>query len=119
MSTSRLLVDPSYIARAADDAHFAVQFARIESHYFVNGGFFRCDGQLLLDAHKLANIPTIIVQGRYDVVCPPYSAWDLSKAMPHAELRWVPDAGHSMKEEGIARELVRATEQFKHLEIKN
>ena len=115
MSTSRLYVDPAYIARAAEDAEFAVTFARIEAHYFVNGGFFEEDGQLLKAAHRIAHIPGVIVQGRYDLVCPYYSAWDLSKAWPKAALRTVPDAGHSAKEPGIIHELVTATDSFRDL----
>ena len=115
MSTSRLYVDPAYIARAAEDAQFALTFARIESHYFVNAGFLSSDGQLLTDVHRIADIPGVIVQGRYDLVCPAYSAWDLSKAWKKAELRWVPDAGHSAKEPGIIHELVTATDKFRDL----
>jgi len=115
LSTSRLFVDPAHISKAADDAEFAVQFSRIESHYFVNGGFFSHDGQLLTDAHKIAHIPTVIVQGRYDLVCPMRSAFDLHKVLPNAEFKVVPDAGHSAKETGIIHELVAATDKFKSL----
>ena len=115
LSTSRLFVDPQYIARGAEDARFALTFARIEAHYFHNKGFFAHDGQLLTDAHKIAHIPGTIVQGRYDVVCPAYSAWDLSKVWPKGELRWVNDAGHSAKEPGIIHELVEATDKFRKL----
>jgi len=115
MTTSRLYVDPKYIARAAEDAIFAIQFARIECHYFVNGGFFRNENQLLEDATAIQNIPGVIVQGRYDLVCPVVSAWDLSKAWKKGELKIVPDAGHSAKEEGIISELVAATDKFRTL----
>jgi len=115
LATSRLFVDPAYIARAADDGKFAIQFARIESHYFVNGGFFKEDGQLLKEAHKIANIPGVIVQGRYDLVCPAYTAWDLHKVWPKGELKWVHDAGHSAKEEGIIHELILATDKYRDL----
>jgi proline iminopeptidase len=67
MATSRLFVDPAYIARAEEDGKFAIAFARIESHYFVNAGFFEVDGQLLRDAHLIKDIPGTIVQGRYDM----------------------------------------------------
>lgn len=100
MATSRLFVDPSYIARAEDDGKFAIAFARIETHYFVNGGFFECDGQLLRDAHIIKDIPGTIVQGRYDMVCPAKSAYDLHKAWPKADYKIVPDAGHSCKVSG-------------------
>jgi proline iminopeptidase len=114
LSTSRLHVDPAYIARAADDAQFALTLSRVESHYFVNGGFMP-DGQLLEDASRIAEIPGVIVQGRYDVVCPAISAWDLSKVWKKGVLKWVPDAGHSAKEVGIIHELVTATDSFRDL----
>jgi len=110
LSTSRLFVDQKYIDTATDD--FADAFARIESHYFVNGGFLKYDGQLLQEASKLKDIPGVIVQGRYDVVCPAISAWDLKKNWPQAELHIIPDAGHSAKEEGILSELVKACDKF-------
>lgn len=109
--TSRLLVDPDYLTRFGEDK-FAEAFARIEAHYFVHGGFLRSDAQLLEDAPKIAHIPTVIVQGRYDVVCPATSAWELHKAMPGSKLIIVPDAGHSMKEPGILSALVQATDDF-------
>lgn len=110
-STSFLLQDPGYISASAGD-RFALAFARIENHYFVNRGFFECDDQLLRDAHKLAAIPAVIVQGRYDVVCPLRSAWDLHRAWPQAKLEIVPDAGHSAFEPGNIDALVRATDVF-------
>ena len=110
--TSYLLQNPDYIASTGAD-EFALQFARIECHYFVHGGFFECDDQLLRDAHKLKLIPAVIVQGRYDVVCPPRSAWDLHCAWPEAELRIVADAGHSALEAGNTHELVEATDRFR------
>jgi proline iminopeptidase len=91
---------------------FAAAFARIECHYFINRGFLKRDGQLLRDVPRIRHIPAVIVQGRYDVVCPMRSAWDLHKAWPEADLRIVPDAGHSAFEAGITRELVRATDNF-------
>ncbi len=111
-STSFLLQDPAYINSSAAD-RFALAFARIENHYFVNGGFFECDGQLLRDAHRLHGIPAVIVQGRYDVVCPMRSAWDLHRAWPQAKLEIIPDAGHSAFEPGITDALVRATDRFR------
>ena len=115
LSTSRLFVDPQYIARGAEDARFALTFARIESHYFHHKGFFHHDGQLLTDATRIAHIPGVIVQGRYDLVCPAYSAWHLSKAWKKGELKWVHDAGHSAKEPGIVHELVEATDKYREL----
>ena len=81
----------------------------------MNGGFFKKEGQLLADVGKIRHIPAVIVQGRYDVVCPIKSAWDLHRAWPEAELVIVPDAGHSMKEPGILSELVKACDKFKDL----
>jgi proline iminopeptidase len=94
------------------DAEFAAAFARIECHYFIHGGFLDRPNQLLEDVEKIRHIPAVIVQGRFDVVCPMRSAWDLHKAWPEADLRVVPDAGHSAFEPGIARELVKATDRF-------
>ncbi len=110
-STSKLLADPSLIEQMGGET-FAASFARIECHYFVHGGFFRTDAQLLDDIHKIAHLPGVIVQGRYDVVCPAMSAWDLHKAWPNASLTIVPDAGHSMKETGIRSALIEATDEF-------
>lgn len=110
-STSFLLQNEDYIRRCGGD-QFSLAFARIECHYFVNGGFFRSDAQLLDDASKIRHIPTVIVQGRYDVVCPMRSAWDLHRALPEADLRIVPDAGHSAFEPGNLHELIDATDRF-------
>jgi proline iminopeptidase len=89
--------------------------ARVQIHYIQHDCFV--DGtQMLADAAvKLAHIPTIIVQGRYDMVCPPKSAWELSQAMPHAEFQIIQDAGHSAMEPGVTSALVAATEKFKQL----
>jgi proline iminopeptidase len=111
-ATSFLFQDPGHIASSSEDL-FALAFARIECHYFVNAGFFDVDGQLLRDVHRLHGIPAVIVQGRYDVVCPPRSAWDLHRAWPQADLRIVPDAGHSAFEPGITHELIVATDSFR------
>ena len=110
-TTLSLLPDVDRVKRFATDS-YALAFARIESHYFVNGGFLPKDGELLLEAKKLSGIPGIIVHGRYDVVTPVQSAWALHEAWPGSQLRIVPDAGHAMTEPGIVHELVAATEQF-------
>ena len=110
-STSCLFPDPELIRKMGGDL-FALAFARIECHYFVNRGFFDREDQLLDGASRLAKIPGVIVQGRYDVVCPAKSAWDLSKRWPEAELVVVPDAGHSAMEPGILDALLRATDRF-------
>ena len=111
-STSFLMPNRDYIDTAGGDT-FATAFARIECHYFVHGGFFEHDGQLLTHASRLAGIPAVIVQGRYDVVCPMRSAWDLHRAWPQADLRIVQNAGHSSFEPGILHELVEATDRFR------
>jgi proline iminopeptidase len=110
-STSHLLQDRDYILSAAGD-EFSLAFARIEAHYFVNGGFLKSEQQLLEDVGKIRHLPCVIVQGRYDVVCPVQSAWELAKAYPEAELKIVPDAGHSAFEPGIVHELLTATDRF-------
>jgi proline iminopeptidase len=110
-ATSHLRTDPSYVAKFKDEA-FAAAFARIECHYFVNGGFLDSDDQLLREVAKIRHIPAVIVQGRYDVVCPMRSAWHLHRAWPEARLIVVPDAGHSAFEPGIAKALRKATDAF-------
>jgi proline iminopeptidase len=110
-ATLSLLADPERVRKfAADD--YALAFARIECHYFINKGFFDRDDQLIADAVKIRHIPGVIVQGRYDVVTPLRSAWDLKQAWPDADLRIVPDAGHAMTEPGIIHEIVEAAERF-------
>ena len=115
-STLAFKQDPGRIAAFGSD-HYAIAFARIECHYFLNGGFLRSDDQLLADAHKLSSIPGVIVHGRYDVVTPVANAWDLHKAWPKADLRIVPDAGHAMTEPGNVHELVSATRRFAGLRV--
>jgi proline iminopeptidase len=110
-STSHLLLDEDYIKSSAGD-EFSLAFARIEAHYFVNGGFLRHETQLLEDVSKIRHLPCTIVQGRYDVVCPLQSAWELGQAYPEARLVIVPDAGHSAFEPGIVHELVQATDAY-------
>lgn len=109
--TSNLLISEAAIGRfQADD--FATALARIEAHYFVNAGFLYSPDQLLANIDGIREIPAVIVQGRYDVVCPAQSAWDLHQAWPEADFRMVPDAGHSAFEPGIVHELVSATDRF-------
>ena len=96
----------------AEDLDFAVAFARIECHYFINAIFVE-EAHILNRVERLKGIDTVIVQGRYDVVCPPRSAWELHNAMPDSRLVMVPDAGHSMGEVSIARELVKATDALR------
>ncbi len=110
MATSRLFPDPEYLDKA-EDLDFAVAFARIECHYFTNAIFVE-ESYILNHIQKIQHIPTVIVQGRYDMVCPTRSAWELHQAMPNSNLVIVPDAGHSMGEVSIARELVIATDSI-------
>jgi proline iminopeptidase len=109
-ATSKLIPDPDFIASYGDEAT-TLAFARIECHYFLNKGWLD-EAQLLRDAPKLNGIPGAIIQGRYDMVCPIESAWDLAKAWPEADLIIVPDAGHSAYEPGNSRALVAATDRF-------
>jgi proline iminopeptidase len=81
----------------------------------VNGGFMETDDQLLRNVDRIRHIPGVIVQGRYDVVCPMTSAWDLHRAWPEAELHIIGDAGHSMTEPGIRSKLVESAEKFSEL----
>jgi proline iminopeptidase len=110
-ATSFLRSNPAYVAKF-DNPDYAAAFARIEAHYFVNHGFMDSDDQLLREIELIRHIPAVIVQGRYDVVCPMRSAWDLHRAWPEAELRIVPDAGHSAFEPSTTRELVAATDRL-------
>ena len=110
-STCHLYPDLQHIEDTADP-EFALAFARIENHYFMNHGFFTHENQLLDDIDRIRHIPTVIIQGRYDVVCPMQTAYDLKAAFPEAELIVVPDAGHSAFEPAIASELVKATDRF-------
>ncbi|MEZ4505894.1 MAG: hypothetical protein R2848_08550 [Thermomicrobiales bacterium] len=87
-------------------------FARIENHFFVNGGFFERPNQLIEDADRIAHIPTVIIHGRYDVICPVRNAWELHAALPDSELHIIPDAGHAMSEPGITDALIEATDRF-------
>ncbi len=110
-ATSHLFESEQTVARFGADA-FALALSRIEAHYFVNGGFLDSPQQILRDVGRIRHIAGVIVQGRYDVVCPMVSAWDLHRAWPEAEFRLVPDAGHSAFEPGITHELVSATDRF-------
>ncbi len=108
--TITLLPNPDLHATFSDP-HLALSLARIECHYFVNHAFLEPE-QLLRDAHRMAAIPGVIVQGRYDLICPVRSAWELHRAWPQAELKIVPDAGHAAFESGIRSALVAATDRF-------
>ncbi|MGB3691559.1 MAG: prolyl aminopeptidase [Spirulinaceae cyanobacterium] len=110
-STSKLLPSPQLIKNFGAD-RFAEAFARIECHYFMNGGFLEDENQLLQNIDSIRHLRGVIVQGRYDVVCPMISAWELHQAWPEAELVIIPDAGHSMTEPGIRSALITATDRF-------
>jgi len=110
-STSRLFPDLDLKQMFGIDA-FAEAFARIECHYFINKGFIDPEDKLLLNIDRIRKIPAVIVQGRYDVVCPMMSAWELHRAWPEAEFIVVADAGHSMSEPGIRTCLMEATDKF-------
>jgi len=111
MATSKLFMDPKLLERAEND-EFCMAFARVECHYFVNAGFFKKQGQLLEDAEKLRSIPGTIVQGRYDMVCPATTAWELHRRWPEADFHLVPAAGHSCGEPGIRTKLLDATDKY-------
>ncbi|MCA9682158.1 MAG: prolyl aminopeptidase [Myxococcales bacterium] len=104
-----LMPDPEVEAHC-EDPGFTLPFARIECHYFVNHGFLEQDEQLLDGAERIAHIPTTIIHGRYDVICPVRNAWRLHRRMPGSKLIIVPDAGHSAFEPGIISALVEATD---------
>ena len=110
-STLSLIQDPERLKLFATDT-YAIAFARIECHYFMNRGFLERDDQLLADAGRLKRIPAVIVHGRYDVVTPLKNAFDLKAVWPEADLRVVPDAGHAMTEKGTTHELILATRRF-------
>ena len=110
-ATASLAPSPARESAMAD-ASYARAFARLEAHYFVNRGFLETDGQILRDIGRIADIPGVIVQGRYDMVCPPHTAWDLHKAWPASELEIIDDAGHALSEPGISAALLRAVERF-------
>ena len=111
-STSKLHPDPRLIERFADES-MADAFARIECHYFVNGGFFASPDELLDGVERIRAVPAVIVQGRYDVVCPITTAWDLHRRWPEADFQVVPDAGHSAMEMPTIDRLVTATDRFR------
>jgi len=107
------LISSQKVLEHFGSAHTALSLARIECHYFMHKSFLR-ENQLLQDMHKLADIPGIIVQGRYDIICPMQSAWSLHQAWPGSILQIIPDAGHSATEAGIVNALVKATDDIHH-----
>ena len=111
-ATSYLHVSEDNVQRWGEE-EFAVAVARIECHYFVNGGFLEHENQLLRNIERVRHIPGVIVQGRYDVVCPMQTAWELHQAWPEAAFHVVPDAGHSAFEPGNTHQLICATDGFR------
>ena len=91
---------------------YARAFARLENHYFINAGFLETDGQILANMHRIAHIPGTIVQGRYDMICPPHSAYAIAQVWPAGELKMVRNAGHALSEPGISAELVRTMDRI-------
>ncbi|NDF15653.1 prolyl aminopeptidase [bacterium] len=111
MATSRMYTPPELLKSLVTD-DFAIRFARIECHYFTNRGFFETEDWILRNVSRIRNIPAVIVQGRYDVVCPMMSAWDLHRAWPEAHFHLIPDGAHTHREPPMARALVAATDRF-------
>lgn len=111
-ATCRLIIDQKSIDEF-EDITYALQFARIECHYFIHNAFFKTDNWLLENINKIKHIPCHIIQGRYDVVCPARSAWDLHRAWPEATLKIIPDAGHAAGEQGIKSALIDSTNYFR------
>ncbi|MEM6502903.1 MAG: prolyl aminopeptidase [Cyanobacteria bacterium P01_C01_bin.89] len=109
--TSKLFPSKGLASKMADP-EFAAAFARIECHYFINGGFMESDSWLLDNVSRIQSIPGAIVQGRYDVVCPMMTAWELHRAWPEAEFCLIDDAGHSMSEPGITAKLMDIIKGF-------
>jgi proline iminopeptidase len=110
--TSTLRPSPEMKSSMGKD-DFALAFARIECHYFANKGFFQADSQLLDDVHKIRHIPGVIVQGRYDIVCPMETAWALHRAWPEADMYIAQTAGHSAFEPEIVHHLIAATDRLR------
>ncbi|MGB0222177.1 MAG: prolyl aminopeptidase, partial [Luminiphilus sp.] len=110
-STSFLIQNEDFMAQL-DEPEAALAMARIECHYFVNGGFFESPNQILEAVDRIRHIPCVIVQGRYDVVCPPTTAWDLHRAWPEADFKLIANAGHSAFDPANAASLIEATNRF-------
>ena len=113
-ATLRLVFDPELFNEFTTDDHCDA-IARIECHYFLNNCFFATDNWLIENIPQIKHIPSVIVHGRYDVVCPLENAWDLHKAWPEAKLEIIPDAGHSASEPGITDALIRETDYFQNV----
>ena len=110
-ATSSLAYKPSLIEEFSNP-EFALAFALIENHYFMNKGWFKTENQIIENIDIIRSIPAVIVQGRYDVVCPMKTAWELSEAWPEAELIVAPGSGHTAFEKEITHALISATDKF-------
>ncbi len=110
--TSKLLINNHFLHNVEED-DFSLAFARIESHYFINNGFFESENWLLENASSINHLKCVIIHGRYDMVCPVENAWELHHAIKGSTLDIIPDAGHSMIEPGIQKALIEATDNFK------
>ena len=110
-ATSSLAYKPSLIEEFSNP-EFALAFALIENHYFMNKGWFKTENQIIESIDIIRSIPAVIVQGRYDVVCPMKTAWELSEAWPEAELIVAPGSGHTAFEKEITHALISATDKF-------
>jgi proline iminopeptidase len=113
-SASYLFVSPEAV-EVYEEPHKALAFAGIENHYFMNNAFFKTENYLLEQAKQLKDIPGVIVQGRYDMVCPARSAWELHQAWPQSQLRIIADAGHAASEPGIRSALIEAADSYREL----
>ena len=112
-SWENALASVSYIGGGGSaPGDYARAFARIENHYFINSGFLEFDGQILHHMDRISHIPGIIVQGRYDMICPPQRAWELAQVWPAGEIKMIRNAGHALSEPGISEALVRAMDEF-------
>lgn len=100
-------------ARSGPSSAYALAFSRLENHYFINDGFLECDGQVLRDMPRIAHIPGFIVQGRYDMICPPHTAHAVHAAWPGSTLTMVPTAGHALSEPGISTALVAVMDRLR------
>ena len=109
-STSHLYQDKEAISSFEDD-ELSLAFARIECHYFINKIFLKDEDYIINNIEKIKDIPCEIVQGRYDVVCPMESAWELHKAYPKSVLHIIEDAGHSALEPEIQKKLIEVTDR--------
>jgi proline iminopeptidase len=110
----RLELDRDFLENFTEDFH-ADAVARIEAHYFINKAFFETDNWLIENAYRIKDIPTVIIHGRYDMICPVKNAWDLFKVLANARLEIIPNAGHGASEPGILDALIRASDEFSKL----